>query len=133
MLIALQCKHVSICYTSHLVKLISFAFCAENVSHVELKVSREGGSYGDVAVHYLTTVARSQPMVHRASENMDFTATVASIILRENTTEAIVQIEILPVSINVVIYFMQEEIVRFHGWRPPYSMLDHACCNSAFA
>ncbi|XP_032809135.2 adhesion G-protein coupled receptor V1 isoform X2 [Petromyzon marinus] len=69
---------------------------SENVSHVELKVSREGGSYGDVAVHYLTTVAGSQPMVHRASENMDFTATVASIILRENTTEAIVQIEILP-------------------------------------
>ncbi|KAM3842448.1 adhesion G-protein coupled receptor V1-like, partial [Diretmus argenteus] len=64
--------------------------------NVTLSIVREQGSSGEVAVHYQTKPALSQPPPNQASAGQDYTAKDDSIIMIDGATVVLVTITILP-------------------------------------
>uniref|UniRef100_A0A673Z153 Adhesion G-protein coupled receptor V1 n=1 Tax=Salmo trutta TaxID=8032 RepID=A0A673Z153_SALTR len=65
-------------------------------TNVTLTIVREQGVSGEVAVHYQTRPALSQPPSNQASTPQDYTSREDTVIMKENATMALVTITILP-------------------------------------
>ncbi|KAK1176563.1 adhesion G-protein coupled receptor V1-like [Acipenser oxyrinchus oxyrinchus] len=64
--------------------------------NVTLKIVREQGFVGDVAVRYKTKPAFSQLPVNQATEHEDYVAQEATVIMKENVPVVYVQVAVLP-------------------------------------
>ncbi|XP_055742122.1 adhesion G-protein coupled receptor V1 isoform X1 [Salvelinus fontinalis] len=65
-------------------------------ANVTLTIVREQGVSGEVAVHYQTRPALSQPPSNQASTPQDYTSREDTVIMKEHATMALVTITILP-------------------------------------
>uniref|UniRef100_A0A8C7IVD8 Adhesion G-protein coupled receptor V1 n=1 Tax=Oncorhynchus kisutch TaxID=8019 RepID=A0A8C7IVD8_ONCKI len=65
-------------------------------NNVTLTIVREQGVSGEVAVHYQTRPALSQPPSNQASTPQDYTSREDTVIMKEHATMALVTITILP-------------------------------------
>ncbi|XP_028834405.1 adhesion G-protein coupled receptor V1 isoform X2 [Denticeps clupeoides] len=65
-------------------------------SNVTLSIIRLQGAAGDVAVHYATRPALSQPSVNQATAGSDYLHKEDVVIMKENATVALVAVTILP-------------------------------------
>lgn len=72
--------------------------------NVTLKIVREQGFVGDVAVRYRTKPAFSQLPVNQATEHEDYVAQEATVIMKENVLVVYVQVAVLPVSLLMVVF-----------------------------
>lgn len=77
--------------------MFASAFTSESPTNVTLTIVREQGVSGEVAVHYQTRPALSQPPSNQASTPQDYTSREDTVIMKEHTTMALVTITILPV------------------------------------
>lgn len=83
-------------------KLTGDLYLTENISILQLRIVRERGLFGDIAVHL---VAKPNSLLHvnnQATENEDYVLQEAMVIIRENVTEAHAEVAILPVSLTLL-------------------------------
>lgn len=72
----------------------------ENITTLQLKIVRDKGLRGDIAIHLIAKPNFLLPINNQATENEDYVLQETTILMKENIKETYVKVTILPVSIG---------------------------------